>query len=197
MVSSVEPPEDKHALVESEIGESNSDDPGDLRSRWEKLEWKSLMALISETKSAPNAAGRLDLRCLPWDDIDLSKGNLRWADLRGASLRRAKLNGADLCGLDLREVHADEANFKGADLCAANLSGAVLPDADFSFSDLSYAKFLGSNLTRAKLTGADLSAVDFSDAKMTDADLAGALYDSETKWPEGFSIEGRDMILED
>lgn len=187
---------DSADLLESGV-ETPSDDPTELKERWDKLEWKSLLILISETKSAPTAAGRLDLRFAPWDDIDLSRGSLRWADLRNASLENAKLGGADLCGLDLRDAKATNASFKGADLCAANFGRAALESADFSFSDLSYAKFQGAILRGSTLTGADLSAVDFSDADLSDAILAGALYDSETKWPQGFDIADKGMILEE
>lgn len=197
MMSSEESLSDSADILESDIDNALIDDPTELKARWDKLEWKSLLLLISETKSAPTAAGRLDLRCAPWDDIDLSRGSLRWADLRGATLENAKLGGADLCGLDLRDAHAKNSNFKGADLCAANFGKAALDAADFSFSDLSYAKFQGSVLRGAKLTGADLSAVDFSEADLQDADLAGALYDSETKWPQGFEIADKGMILEE
>jgi uncharacterized protein YjbI with pentapeptide repeats len=184
-------------LEESAVTEEANEDPTELKGRWERLEWKSLLRLISESKAAPNAAGRLDLRYAPWDDIDLSKGQLRWTDLRNASLLRARFNGADLCGLDLRSARANEAIFKGADLCAANFGRACLSSADFSFSDLSFAKFHDAVLTGVKMTGADLSGVDFSGADLKEADMAGALYDSETKWPANFDHEAQDMILED
>ncbi|MDF1661825.1 MAG: pentapeptide repeat-containing protein [Planctomycetota bacterium] len=197
MMSSEESHPDSADILESDIDNALIENPSELKARWDNLEWKSLLLLITETKSAPTAAGRLDLRFAPWDDIDLSRGSLRWADLRCATLKNAKLGGADLCGLDLRDAHAENTNFKGADLCAANFGKAALDSADFSFSDLSYAKFHGAVLRGATLTGADLSAVDFTDADLQDADLAGALYDSETKWPQGFEIADKGMILEE
>ena len=67
---------------------------------------------------------------------NLSRANLRGADLRGANLSRANLIGANLSGANLSE----------ADLRSADLSGANLSEADLRGADLR-----GANLSRANL----------------------------------------------
>ena len=74
---------------------------------------------------------------------------------------RIHLNYHDLSGADLRGFNLSEVNFCGANLRGANLSGANLYRAD---------------LIQADLTGANL----------TGTHLSGALFDENTKWPDGF-----------
>ena len=73
-------------------------------------------------------------------------------------LKEANLYGAYLCGADLRGAYLRGANLLGADLCGADLRGA--------------------NLYGANLHGADLRG----------ANLYGARYDSNTKFPDDFTI---------
>ena len=63
---------------------------------------------------------------------DLRGANLSGADLRGADLRGADLSGADLRGADLRGANLSRANLSGADLRGANLSRADLSRANLS-----------------------------------------------------------------
>ena len=62
---------------------------------------------------------------------DLSKANLREADLRGADL-----SGANLSGADLRWANLSGANLSRADLRWADLSRADLRGADLDYSGL-------------------------------------------------------------
>lgn len=78
-----------------------------------------------------------------------------------------------------------------ADLSGARLAGAVLPGsklakvnlkgADLSRADLTHAVLAGADLQGAKLQGANLTAADLANVNLT-----GALYDSQTRWPQGF-----------
>lgn len=97
---------------------------------------------------------------------DLSNAPLAWGDLAGIDLHRACLAFADCLGAD----------FHGADLSAADLLCADLAGADLHGADLSYGR-----LQDVDLCGADLRA-----ARLEGAMLAGALYDSFTRWPDGF-----------
>jgi hypothetical protein len=110
---------------------------------------------------------------------ELSRADLRAANLTGADLRNAYLNNADLRGANL-----DDADFRNACLRDANLSGTQLGGAIFSFADLSGANltetshstadFSASTLKDANLKKANLPGSDFSDANLSGADLTGA-----------------------
>jgi uncharacterized protein YjbI with pentapeptide repeats len=116
---------------------------------------------------------------------DLSRADLRGANLRKSDLRDANLNGANLRKSDLRD-----ANLNGADLRDANLNGADLRDADFSGASLDGANLDGAILSRtnlrdtflrdtflsgAILNGADFSGADLSGAILSRTDLSGAI----------------------
>jgi hypothetical protein len=73
------------------------------------------------------------------------------------------------------------AKLPGAHLGGARLGRAILKGADLTGADLTHVVFRGSDLRAAKLLGADLTGAD-----LTGADLANALYNSQTRWPEGF-----------
>jgi hypothetical protein len=92
--------------------------------------------------------------------IDLSKANLRRADLRkadlaGAYLRQADLSRADLRGARLLGVNFNKAKLVGANLERTNLRNAVLVDA---------------NLTKAKLNGSCVYGASVWNAVTTDAE---------------------------
>lgn len=89
----------------------------------------------------------------------LSGKDLRWTYLQEANLAKANLQGADLAGTNLRN-----ANLQGADLRGANLSKANLEEAD--------------------LRGADLTGVK----NLILRQIAVAVYDKETKFPEGITF---------
>jgi len=107
--------------------------------------------------------------------VDLSRANLRGANLRdtnlhGVDLRRANLGGAHLSGANLHGADLSGADLSGADLSGANLhgvdlSGADLIGADLSGANLSGAFLSGAFLSRADLSGADLSGADLEDIK--------------------------------
>jgi hypothetical protein len=91
---------------------------------------------------------------------------------------------------------------QGLDLTGATLYWASLGDADLSFADLSRADLRGAMLYRTKCRGTkfceanlgrdalhgrtNLKGADLSTADLRGAILAGAVYDDETKFPEGF-----------
>ena len=96
------------------------------------------------------------------------------ADLSKADLREADLGGADLCGADLREADLREANLCGADLCGANLREAGLRKADLCKAVLGGADLCGADLCGAKLYGANLRGTNLSEADLHGAELYGA-----------------------
>jgi len=66
--------------------------------------------------------------------VNLTRADLRWADLEGAILHAADLRGADLTGATLYKADLSKANLTGARVTAeqlaqaASLKGAILPD---------------------------------------------------------------------
>jgi uncharacterized protein YjbI with pentapeptide repeats len=120
-------------------------------------------------------------------DGDLTRADIRGANLSGANLLKADLNGADLSG-----AYLFNATLSGADLNHANLSNAVLSradlndahlgDANLNGADLNYANLSNAhlnggtapNLSNANLSGANLSGADLQYAHLTHAHLSGA-----------------------
>ncbi|WP_321341549.1 pentapeptide repeat-containing protein [uncultured Cohaesibacter sp.] len=106
--------------------------------------------------------------------IDLSKADLREAQLQqailvGASLRNAYLRQADLQGAALIK-----AQLQRADLVEAKLQGACLIEAELQRADLTEAKLQGAFLGGAKLHGADLTKAKLQKADLAVAKLQGA-----------------------
>ncbi len=123
-----------------------------------------------------------NLESLSSKPMDLRETDLTNANLSGAHLGDADLTGAFLLGADLTGADLTGANLTGAKLFSANLTGA-----DLTGAFLTGAKLFGANLTGAFLTGADLTGADLNVADLTNATLQGIIYDSSTKWPNGFT----------
>jgi hypothetical protein len=109
------------------------------------------------------------------------KTDLRWKNLSKADLRNANLAGADLSYSDLRQVDLRKANLQGADLIKANLDEADLRQANLHKADLSRASLREADLRGAILYGADLSgsklqrAIVDSDQLIEAVSLRGAI----------------------
>ncbi|WP_421980260.1 pentapeptide repeat-containing protein [Roseibium sp.] len=110
---------------------------------------------------------------------DLTRANLKGANLSKSRLERADLSKANLAWADLREAklyRADlmSANLRGADLTVAKLEKADLTSADLKEAKLEKADLRGADLTRAQLRGAQLEKADLSGADLSKANLAWA-----------------------
>ena len=115
---------------------------------------------------------------------DLSRADLRWVMLLNGQLSEANLQHANLGWTDLRSTNLDNANFRGADLFEAQLTSSSLRGADFTNADLTGATlhksnsreaiFFNANLQDTNLTDALLIAVDFRNATLQNADLRRA-----------------------
>lgn len=124
-----------------------------------------------------------------------AKANLDGADLRGADFTGAKLTGASLlfAKYDCNTAWPDnfDAGSHGAVLSGSICEGkpvavpqigqAPLKQADLSGTTLGSINLSGKDLSRAKLDGADLSQ-----ANLAKTDLTMAVFDCDTKWPEGY-----------
>ena len=92
---------------------------------------------------------------------NLTKANLRYADLENTNLRYANLEGANL-----RYTNLSKANLEGADLEGANLEGADLRYTNLSYSDLRYTNLSHSDLENANLSHSDLENANLSNANL-------------------------------
>jgi len=116
------------------------------------------------------AAGRRDFS---W--IDLSKANLKQANLSGATLYQANLSQANLAGADLSQANLNHANLVAANLRGSNLRGTKLSKADLSGAQLQGTDLTGANLKGANLKNADLSGANLFQTKLPQAYLAEAI----------------------
>ncbi|WP_232292110.1 pentapeptide repeat-containing protein [Frankia sp. QA3] len=118
---------------------------------------------------------------IPLEGIDLSRVDLRGADLSDASwgcgygvdCADAVLAGADLRGAEL----GPECDFTRADLTGANLSGLQLNGSPFTTP-----RFTGATLVRADLTNTSLVGAKFADVDLRGADLTGARLPPMSPW---------------
>ena len=160
------------------------------------------------------------------EDTDLRGIDFQRVNLHGVKLDRAKLQGANFQGAVLREaslsyVNLQEVNLKGADLEWANFEGADLQGANLERARLEGAELNKAKLQGANLEGADLRGVDFQGVNLEGVNLEGAglewanlqganlqganiegasffeaKYDSQTKFPEGFNPETKELKIE-
>ena len=95
--------------------------------------------------------------------LDLLKSNVaRFNELRQNNQERLDLSGVDLSrtnlkGADLRRIDFTGATFQEANLSEAQFGGDILRDADFRGADLTEANF-----HHAMMQGADIRGADFS-----------------------------------
>lgn len=121
-------------------------------------EWRK-----KELKVHPNLS-RINLR-----GADLLASNLNRANLHAANLIDARLNGAKMIEADLSGANLRGANLIGARLNRAKLNGAILVGVD-----LFGAKLGGASLRSANLRAANLHHSDLSDATLEGANLVRA-----------------------
>jgi uncharacterized protein YjbI with pentapeptide repeats len=117
---------------------------------------------------------RADLRGTQLQGADLGNAQLPRADLRGAHLAGAGLRRAQLTAADLRGAHLQGAKLAEAQLAGANLVEAQLPRADLRSAQLTGADLYKAQLPRADLRGAQLTNGDLRGAQLQGANLVGA-----------------------
>lgn len=143
---------------------------------------------------------------------DLSGADLKDANFKGAyiyKLAGAKLENTNLDGIQSRfgRFPGSQSNYSNTDLSGFDFTGS-----DFSETNFTGVIFKGSNLSHANLKGSNFQGVDFSSANLEEADFSSyrnhptdlrkanlgtaiikntsfsaALYDCDTKFPEGFN----------
>jgi uncharacterized protein YjbI with pentapeptide repeats len=122
---------------------------------------------------------------------DMSKANFEGAyvqRLTGVKIEGANLNHINIHGL--RSYHSD--------FSSVDLSGYDLSKGDFRSANLRNARLIGTNLSDADLTPysepADLRGADLTKANLSRTKMFFALYDCQTKFPNGFSASKSYMI---
>ena len=133
---------------------------------------------------------------------NLYGANLHYANLTSAKLWDAKLQDANLSRADLSVASLENANLTGANLSGANFSGANLRGANLTGANLSgailsNAYLRDANLSGATLTNADLRYVDLRGADLIGVNLTDASYNKNTKFPDNFKPEDKNMKAKD
>ncbi|MBD2391999.1 pentapeptide repeat-containing protein [Aphanizomenon flos-aquae NRERC-008] len=128
-------------------------------------------------------------------EANLENVNLRGADLRDANLTEANLENANLKVADLRDAKLIRVNLRGVDLTEADLRKASLTGANLSGADLRGCRIRGSNFADVDFRNTNLTGTK---TQLTGVStLRGAIYNDETKFPEGFDPKTAQMIHED
>ncbi|MDP8255699.1 MAG: pentapeptide repeat-containing protein [Candidatus Alcyoniella australis] len=133
-------------------------------------------------------------------NASLTYTNFRGARLLRANLQEATLEGAQLQGSNLQEANLQEAFLVDASLQNANLSRADLQNADLGLANLQNANLNKVNLRDAILYGARfvgtrLGGADISNAQISEETLwSSAIYNTDTKFPDGFDPKTHQMI---
>jgi uncharacterized protein YjbI with pentapeptide repeats len=134
--------------------------------------------------------------------LNLSRSDLRGANLCGLSLQGASCTYANLQRAQLLGAHLEEAVFAFANLKGALFNDAHLNNANFLGTDLEGAHFDGATLVGARFEWATLKRARFNSANLRKADLQHAVgltqeqidkafCDEETKLPAGLTIKTR------
>jgi uncharacterized protein YjbI with pentapeptide repeats len=108
------------------------------------------------------------------EGANLAGAILDSANLKEASLQKVRLRGAHMIGAWLGEANLKEADLQGADLKNAVLEKADLESADLRGASLVHARLKEANLKGANLTRADLHKSDLRETDLEKANLTGA-----------------------
>jgi uncharacterized protein YjbI with pentapeptide repeats len=105
--------------------------------------------------------------------LDLTRVDLRGAELGGTNLQGVRLAGANLEGADLGWANLQEALLHFANIQGAWLAYANLQDVSFRGANLQDVSFRGANLRLARFGDVDLQGVSFRGADLRGAYLGG------------------------
>lgn len=150
-----------------------------------------------------NADGLIAKDCLLSNSYisgsSFAKADMTWMNGDSSEIADCNMSGVILAYAEASRLSVFCTSFVGADLSDAVIRRSYFYRCDFSGADLSDAVLVHTilsdcNFTNAHMRGADLRLCDLSGTDMTGADLeganiAGAVYNYDTKWPEGFRFE--------
>lgn len=143
---------------------------------WEQQAWIRLVLCRPDYFMSANLA-HIELK-----GISVKKINFRNRDVLISDLSKCNLSGVDLSYANLTWVNLNGSVLRRANLSHANLIMADLANSDLREVNLSYADLRGALLERTNLAGSNLSG-----AQLEQVNLTNALYNDQTRWPEGFT----------
>ncbi len=126
---------------------------------------------------------------------DLRAANLSWADLRSASFAAAEMSDAQLFSATMTDAVLTDAVLERSRLDSVDLDDAILQSANMAGAILHGTTLRSADLSGADLRRADLRGVDMTDANLLEAQLGGAVYDADTVFPAGFTVDGVGMYF--
>lgn len=157
---------------------------------------RALTTEASGVKSWNSYTSRMREQALDFDNVDLSHLELIKIDLDDFRFNHASFEKAVLSGAFMHKTSVRQANFRQANLERARCSQMDATEADFTQANFKGAVaegaiFKGATFERADLTGAILKAAQLQCANFTGANIGStmlneALFDEETKFPDGF-----------
>lgn len=127
----------------------------------------------------------IDFSKMKFEDLDLSKIELRNADFSYSEFKKVNFQYADLSSCKLVEAQFINCDMEGVNLCFADALMAEFKHSDLNYSKLGNASFAATNLTGSSFEGVELEGVNLkhanlSNTKMNNADLSGAIIDTDT-----------------
>lgn len=125
------------------------------------------------------------------EGVDWHRALLRNFDLRNTTFNRMGFRGIYADGADFRGSRFTETNFINAHLDGANFAGATLDRCCLIFAMMAATDLRGTDLSTCDFTGAPLGAPPDTE---THIDLRGALYNDQTRWPQGFEPSSFGML---
>lgn len=114
------------------------------------------------------------------DTKELSGLQMEGADLTEASLSYRNMRGANFAGANLTRVRMQGCDLRAATFAGATLDRTVFYDADLRGADISGAVVTKADFERARLEGADMRCQFSENLRIP------AVFDDQTRWPEGF-----------
>lgn len=114
---------------------------------------------------------------LNFDGNNLSRANLKNANLDELNFYRGSVESSDLKGGSLKNLKGKESDFKNARLEFAKFQNATLENSDFSLASAFNANFQNANLKGIRFCGSWLHNCDFSGADLQGADFRLAEFD--------------------
>jgi uncharacterized protein YjbI with pentapeptide repeats len=144
------------------------------KSRIKETDLHAQWGDLSKTDLREADMAEANLMFASFDMSDLTGVNLQGANLRGASFTEANLQGANLMQANLQGAHLTLADLRGANLTHANLQGAIINGANLEGATLGAANLQRAFLDQSKLRGAFLVAANLSKAKITRVSFQGA-----------------------
>lgn len=139
----------------------------------------------------PLDLSKTDLRGAQLADAELEMANLMDAHLTDARLSKARLEGASLGRAELAGANLAEACLRGADLKDACLDGVFALGADFRHRKLTETFWVGTSFINATLKDAHLQDAIFAGASLKGVEFRESLLYSTDF--EGARLQGADL----